>query len=68
MNRKIFIRHGIWITVVAIAFAFAETRSFGNHIVPQSAAEAITDMCSLLMCLTGIVLFTIGRALPEKKE
>lgn len=55
MNRKKIA--GIILVMVSMIFCHAETVYFGNNWEPQSKAEAICDIVSLVLFLTGMLLF-----------
>jgi hypothetical protein len=54
------------IFVIGLIYTYAQTAGFGYHGIPQSATEAITDLSCVIFILTGVVLLTIGNALPRK--
>lgn len=68
MKREPFISQGLFLCILAVAMAWFQTREYGGNIVPRSTPEALADLICILVMLTGVVLCTIGRALPKKKE
>lgn len=56
-------RYGIYLLVVAIIVAYAQTRTFGNHL---TSAEAIVQLTCILIMLVGYVMHAVGRYLRLK--
>lgn len=61
MKKLIGIICMIWGTI----FCFLETEYFGNNFLPQSIAELICDVTSLLLVILGYNLFINH---PDKKK
>ena len=53
--------HGIIMMLVALVLAYAATKHYGSNAFPASTPEAIFALATVIIALTGWVLFAIGR-------
>jgi hypothetical protein len=67
MNGLIFRINGALLIIIGLVGTFYQTHAYGNHTIPQTTPEAISDLICVLFVLTGLVLQTIGSALPNKE-
>jgi len=52
--RKLF---GIICIVFSIVFGWQETKYFGNNFFPQSNAEIMCDLATLMIAISGHIIF-----------
>ena len=66
MNRNVFKWNGAGMVIIGFIAVHITSKAFGDHFVPTSTPEAITDLICSLDILAGYILFTIGQAMPKK--
>lgn len=66
MNRNTFIWNGIILLILGCIFGHFESKAYGSNNVAQTTSEAISDLITVIVFLTGYVLATIGLSMPKK--
>ena len=67
MRARPFIVSGLVTNMLGLYYGIVTTIAYGSNTLPETTIEAITDLTSMVMVLTGVVLSTIGLSLTKKK-
>jgi len=52
---------GLVVLIYAFLFAIATSEHFGNNSLPQSREELVCDITSLILVISGSIIFNSGK-------
>ena len=65
MNRRPFLANGMVVIIGSVIGLWWSTYHYGNNFVSKTTPEAISDLTLFMSFLVGVILYTIGQALPK---